>query len=315
MSPPPPQEVTSANLHSDAVVQFKDSNWAEWDYEVVVRLYGVYIDSFTTVGPAGKGLYPPQTSVIPAPHPGFLWAKSQWSGLEGNYEFCVYPWSAIYPESAVSACTSEYLYTDDADGDGYPGQDEWWWPLCYKFGSAGFADLDRDDDGDGRVNDGCRAVGNAETGAQCENNTNDDPASDPVINDGCQQVGAVSEGGAGIGTQWDDGCSGNFQSPGGPNWGWPPNLYSQVEIPSSPHLVDIKDVTSFLSPVRRYGTSPPDAYFHPRWDLLPGRGLFASWINIQDITALFAGPTAFPPMPPFSGVRRVLGGPACDPNQ
>ncbi len=41
---------------------------------------------------------------------------------------------------------------------------------------------------------------------------------------------------------------------------------------------------------------------------MPGPGIFATWININDLTALSAGATGFPPM--FSG-QKAYGGPAC----
>jgi len=44
------------------------------------------------------------------------------------------------------------------------------------------------------VNDGCPAVGPAESGAQCLNNTDDD--GDEKVNDGCPHVGAAPEAGA-----------------------------------------------------------------------------------------------------------------------
>ncbi len=51
-----------------------------------------------------------------------------------------------------------------------------------------------DDDGDGKVNDGCPQVNNvSETGAQCDNKTSDD-GEDAAVNDGCPASGAVSEG-------------------------------------------------------------------------------------------------------------------------
>ena len=51
-----------------------------------------------------------------------------------------------------------------------------------------------DEDGDGKVNDGCPTVNNvAESGVQCDNNISDD-FEDASINDGCPQVGDVSEG-------------------------------------------------------------------------------------------------------------------------
>jgi len=51
-----------------------------------------------------------------------------------------------------------------------------------------------DEDGDGKVNDGCPQVGpTAETGAQCDNDISDDPE-DSSANDGCPPVGDQSEG-------------------------------------------------------------------------------------------------------------------------
>jgi hypothetical protein len=55
---------------------------------------------------------------------------------------------------------------------------------------------DIDDDGDGKVNDGCAASadGKAETGAQCNNDVDDD--GEGLINDGCPVVGDTSPGAA-----------------------------------------------------------------------------------------------------------------------
>jgi hypothetical protein len=51
-----------------------------------------------------------------------------------------------------------------------------------------------DDDGDGKINDGCPQYGaTAEAGAQCDNDISDDPE-DSNVNDGCPQYGGVSEG-------------------------------------------------------------------------------------------------------------------------
>ncbi len=51
-----------------------------------------------------------------------------------------------------------------------------------------------DDDGDGKINDGCPQVNNIpETGAQCDNATSDD-GEDSAVNDGCPAFGDVSEG-------------------------------------------------------------------------------------------------------------------------
>lgn len=70
---------------------------------------------------------------------------------------------------------------------------------------------DTDDDGDGSINDGCPANGAAETGADCANDTDDDGDSD--VNDGCDTAGpaeaetacddAVDDDGDGL---VNDGC-------------------------------------------------------------------------------------------------------------
>jgi hypothetical protein len=52
-----------------------------------------------------------------------------------------------------------------------------------------------------------------------------------------------------------------------------------------------------MGPDRRLDTNPGDRYFDPRWDLFPGAGGFSSYtVNIQDLTALLAGPSGAPPM-------------------
>ena len=83
---------------------------------------------------------------------------------------------------------------------------------------------------------------------------------------------------------------------------WPSDLTSGG-IPNSTDHITITDLTSFTAPAatRHLDTSPGDANFSPRWDLVPGPGLFAKWININDITALIAGPSGFPPM--FQGLK------------
>jgi hypothetical protein len=70
--------------------------------------------------------------------------------------------------------------------------------------------------------------------------------------------------------------------------------------------VDINDVLSFIAPVRRLDTSPGESGYDARWDIVPGPGLFADTVNMEDLTTLI---TFSPPM--FSG-ERAFGGPACD---
>jgi hypothetical protein len=72
--------------------------------------------------------------------------------------------------------------------------------------------------------------------------------------------------------------------------------------------ITILDLTSFLAPVRYFGTdvgtNPGDA----RWDLTPGAGVFLTDINLQDITAMIAGSSGNPPM---LGGAKAFGGPVC----
>ncbi len=55
------------------------------------------------------------------------------------------------------------------------------------------------------------------------------------------------------------------------------------------------------------GTHPGDV----RWDLVPGKGPFLKDINIQDLTALIAGQTGFPPMLGGKGTVKAFNGPVC----
>jgi hypothetical protein len=81
--------------------------------------------------------------------------------------------------------------------------------------------------------------------------------------------------------------------------GWPANLVDPIG--SAPNRVDIRDLLSFLVPLRRLDTSSGSGFFSARWDLLPGRGALATDINIQDVISLLSGSTGRPPM--FSGQR------------
>jgi hypothetical protein len=93
-----------------------------------------------------------------------------------------------------------------------------------------------------------------------------------------------------------------------PSW---PSDFVSGQIPLSTDRLTINDLTSFLAPVRRLDTSPPDDEFYsPRWDLIPGPGIFANYIAINDVTALLAGSSGNPPM--FGGVRAFMG-PLCAP--
>ena len=74
----------------------------------------------------------------------------------------------------------------------------------------------------------------------------------------------------------------------------------------SANRVDIVDVTSFVAPLRRFGTNAGSTPGGTRWDVVPGKGLFATDINIADLTSVI---TAKHPV--LGG--RAFGGPTCVP--
>ena len=88
---------------------------------------------------------------------------------------------------------------------------------------------------------------------------------------------------------------------GWPSRNWPADLASGT----SANRIDLQDITSFLAPVKRIGTSPGMPGFDVRWDVVPGKGIFADQINIADLSLLIS---LAPPM--FQG-ERAFGGPAC----
>ena len=192
-----------------------------------------------------------------------------------------------------------------------------------------------DSDDNGLVNDGCPQVGAAaESGAGCGNAADDD--GDGWINDGCPGATEIVACGANaIGPSSvpertdtpgdDDGdtlvneplppgaqafdCDGDGyigsregsittsdQDPCG-GTGWPSDL-----LPGGlfPNTLTVQDVASFVTPVRRLGTSLGDQNFSARWDLVPGSVVGAT-INVQDIIVLVTGATGYPPM--FGGQR------------
>jgi uncharacterized protein YkwD len=93
----------------------------------------------------------------------------------------------------------------------------------------------------------------------------------------------------------------DLTKPGWPSLNWPADLAGGT----SANKVDLSDLSSFLGPVRRLGTSPGQAGYDARWDLVPGKGIFRDTINVSDLTALL---TLTPPM--FGG-QRAFAGPSC----
>jgi hypothetical protein len=76
--------------------------------------------------------------------------------------------------------------------------------------------------------------------------------------------------------------------------------------PSSTNKVTLVDLTSFLAPIRRLGTSFNDPGYSARWDLVPGSGMFSKDININDLTAVITS------APPVLGGTRAFNGPFCN---
>jgi len=91
-----------------------------------------------------------------------------------------------------------------------------------------------------------------------------------------------------VGTDPGDPCGANA---------WPADLYS---FGASANVLDMQDLASFVAPVRRLASSPGDAGYSARWDLVPGSS-FGKAINIADIAALISGRTGYPPI--FGGAR------------
>lgn len=154
-----------------------------------------------------------------------------------------------------------------------------------------------DDDGDGYTDE-------AESGTPlCGDGRNEDDMDDAVIDDGCPggppQEGVYSEASFNIGSDPLMPCGTND---------WPADLATGGGVLDSTDKVNVVDLTSFLAPTKRLGTSPGDAAFDSRWDLVPGRSIFASWVAIDDLTSLLAGPSGWPPM---LGGAKAFGGPEC----
>jgi hypothetical protein len=150
---------------------------------------------------------------------------------------------------------------------------------------------DDDDDGDGFTD-------SVESGTPlCGNGINDDPFDDGVIDDGCpggpSWVNIYYEGQFNIGTGSQDPCG---------NEGWPADL--DPSAPFSDNRIELHDLTIFLAPTRRLDQSPGDANFLSRFDLEPGPGPLADWVNLLDLTHLIIFE------PPMLGVR-AFNGPSC----
>lgn len=243
-------------------------------------------------------------------------------GIENRLDACPYVSTPSWNPRIADA-----IY--DPDGDGIPGQDDLGLSGEQLLAGTGCdptpitSATDPDADGFTNRQDNCALVANATQadpdadgiGSACDTVAT---APDGHLHEVCS-IANVNVGAAGtpptltcpefaldmdsdgfartieqwVGTGAQDSCG---------NDGWPADLYS---IGPSANDLDVQDLTSFLAPVRRLDTGPGDLNYSVRWDLLPGAGLFAKAINVQDLTALLV---LYAPM--HEGIRS-FNGPPC----
>jgi hypothetical protein len=94
-----------------------------------------------------------------------------------------------------------------------------------------------------------------------------------------------------------------------PSLRWPSD-FRTGGIPDSTNRINILDLSSFIAPIKYYGTSVGTNPDDVRWDVSPGPGPFAYDINIFDLTVMVA-PLASTGAPPMLGGVRALNGPPC----
>lgn len=209
------------------------------------------------------------------------------------------------PSGTGSCLWSAGQYAKDLPG--VSGRNDWGTSIAKlvytPYGDYGATCDDNDADG---------YTGVAESGTPlCGNGVNDDGvvsggSDDGVVDDGClggpPQAGAYSEAEFNI---WGE--PGRDLDPCGLD-AWPSDLVWGGDPLDSTNRINILDVTSFLAP-KRLSTNPGDLNFDSRWDLYPGiTPPFSTWIAVNDLTALTAGATAYPPM---LGGEKAYGGPDC----
>lgn len=105
-----------------------------------------------------------------------------------------------------------------------------------------------------------------------------------------------------VGTMTGDGCGNpDTSTPGNPSLAWPADLSTSPGV----YRIDVQDLVSFISPIRRLGTSPGDAHYNVRWDLVPGSGPMTDTVNLQDVAYILTM------APPMLNNQRAYDGPAC----
>jgi hypothetical protein len=195
---------------------------------------------------------------------------------------------------------------DNCPQDGNAGQDD--------FDVDGRGDVCDDDDDEDGVNDadeaGCGgdaldAAKQPERRDLPGDEDGDGSTSDPLP-PGAQAFDCDGDGYTGLAEQHVFGSLTADQDPCGAD-GWPSDFVGAESGPDTVNRISLVDLTSFLAPNRRLDSNPGDSAFDARWDLVPG-GSMPSNISLNDLTALLASSSGYPPM--LHG-ERAFGGPTC----
>jgi len=106
-----------------------------------------------------------------------------------------------------------------------------------------------------------------------------------------------------LGTYKYESCG--FQDSNGRSQAWPADLSNAIAA----NKINISDASAYIGIPKIYGTSPGDAGWNQRFDLVPGVGAVpGAWINISDLQMVTTG-TA-----PMFGNQKMFGNVACNPN-
>lgn len=246
--------------------------------------------------------------------------------------------SDLIPDASEGECGDSI----DSDGNGFVNDG------CPQVGATAESGAECsnsvDDDGDGWVNDGCPSMGtegaacHSMTGAKISRPERVDGGFAGLDDDGDGDVDEPLPAGAEAFDCDGDGYTGaaeahvysyvpqadgdqktcmeydlshpNPNADTKPSLRWPSDFSKTTGILDSLNRINVLDITSFLAPVKYMGTDVGTNAGDVRWDLVPGKGIFPTDININDLTSLIAGASGSPPM---LGGARAFGspGPLC----
>lgn len=96
----------------------------------------------------------------------------------------------------------------------------------------------------------------------------------------------------------------DWTNPSHPSKTWPADLKADG---LTANKIDIQDIMTFISPIRRINTSPGNADFNRRWNVVLSSGGLGEYINVTDLLYLITF------NPPMFGGSKAYGGPVCTP--